>query len=113
MSNAVKYSGHSRRIEVLGRKDGSQALVAVRDYGVGIPAYQQAQVFDRFFRAGNVSSQQYSGLGLGLFISHSIIERHNGRIWLESQEGRGSTFYFALPIRGLGSEVGDQESDQV
>ncbi len=70
----------------------------MRDYGVGIPADQQGQVFMRFFRARNVAAATFSGLGLGLYISHEIVARHGGRIWLESEEGRGSTFHFTLPL---------------
>lgn len=98
VQNAVKYSGDSRRIEVVAEKQDGEIVVSVRDYGVGIPASQQSRVFQRFFRASNVSTSNYSGLGLGLFISHGIVTRHGGRMWLESTEGQGSTFYFTLPL---------------
>ena len=80
--------------------DESAVAVTVRDHGVGIPAEQQSQVFSRFFRASNVATSYYSypGMGLGLFIAHSIIERHGGRIWVDSVEKDGSTFSFALPL---------------
>ncbi len=100
VQNAVKYSGESRRIEIATWAEGDEAITYVRDFGVGIPANQQSRVFQRFFRASNVSTSNYSGLGLGLFISHGIITRHGGRMWLESVEGEGSTFYFALPLAG-------------
>ena len=103
--NAIKYSGDSHNVEIKvsteQHNDGSgprdEAVVAVRDYGVGVPAEQQPHVFERFFRGRNVDARHYDGLGLGLFISHGIVERHGGRMWLESVEGKGSTFYFALP----------------
>src|SRR5215203_5918329 len=100
VQNAVKYSGDSRKIEVTTKIDdtGNCILVSVRDYGVGIPIDQQDQVFMRFFRARNVFATSYTGLGLGLYISHEIVDRHGGRLWLESEEGKGSTFYFTLPI---------------
>lgn len=99
VQNALKYSGESRRIEVSAHLDepGENITVSVRDYGVGIPKDQQAQVFMRFFRASNVFATSYSGLGLGLYISQEIITRHGGRLWLDSEEGEGSTFYFTLP----------------
>ena len=100
VQNAIKYSGSSKRIEVAAWREDGEVVVSVRDYGVGIPATQQSRVFQRFFRASNVSTSNYSGLGLGLFISHGIITRHDGRMWLESVEGEGSTFYFALPLAG-------------
>lgn len=99
MNNAIKYSGASRKVEVCVRRDGEEAVVSVRDFGVGVPPEQQTHVFDRFFRASNVATPRFSGLGLGLFISHGIVERHGGRMWLESVEGEGSAFYFALPTR--------------
>jgi PAS domain S-box-containing protein len=100
VQNAIKYSGDSRKIEVTTQIDdtGNYILVSVRDYGVGIPTDQQNQVFMRFFRARNVFATSYTGLGLGLYISHEIVTRHGGRLWLESEEGEGSTFYFTLPI---------------
>lgn len=106
VENAVKYTGkHSegqRKVEISVTRADSEVITAVRDYGVGIPANQQGRVFDRFFRASNVASARYPypGMGLGLFISHSLVSRHGGRMWVESVEGAGSTFYFALPLPG-------------
>ncbi len=103
IQNAIKYSGESRRIEVsvVPEDGGNRAKVSVRDYGLGIPADQQSQVFMRFFRARNVATTAFSGLGLGLYISHEIVSRHGGRIWVESEEGKGSGFYFMLPLEPL------------
>jgi two-component system CheB/CheR fusion protein len=98
VQNAIKYSGAARRIEVTMTCAGGEVITAVRDFGVGIPAAQQIRVFERFFRGSNVSSRHYSGLGLGLFISQGIVTRHGGRMWLESAENQGSTFYFTLPL---------------
>jgi PAS domain S-box-containing protein len=97
LQNAVKYSGKSSRVEIDLQVESDMAITSVRDHGVGIPAGQQAQIFDRFFRASNVRDTQ-SGFGLGLFIAHSIVTAHAGHIWLDSAEGRGSTFCFALPL---------------
>ena len=99
LENAVKYSGESRNIEVgLALSAGRELITSVRDHGVGIPQADRERVFERFFRARNVEQGQVVGLGLGLFIARTIVERHGGRMWLESIEGRGSTFYFALPL---------------
>jgi PAS domain S-box-containing protein len=98
VQNAIKYSGTHRQVEITLRPAGAEVIAAIRDSGVGIPLAQQAHVFERFFRASNVESRHYTGLGLGLFISHSIILRHGGRMWLESAEGAGSTYYFSLPL---------------
>jgi PAS domain S-box-containing protein len=97
LQNAVKYSGRSHRVEVALQTERDAAVTSVRDYGLGIPAAQQPQIFDRFFRASNVREAQ-AGFGLGLFIAHSIVTGHAGRIWLDSTEGKGSTFCFALPL---------------
>ena len=104
LGNAVKYTGRyaegKRQIEVRVYVKDNMAVTAVRDYGVGIPIEQQEKVFKRFFRADNVTNARYPypGMGLGLFISYNIIERHGGRMWVESAESAGSTFYFSLPL---------------
>ena len=66
-----------------------------------IPADELTQVFERFHRGRQVSSTNYGGLGLGLYISKQIIERHGGTIWVESAEGVGTTFYFSLPVTSV------------
>jgi signal transduction histidine kinase len=76
---------------------GDSLLTAVCDRGIGIPADELGQVFERFHRGRQVSSTNYGGLGLGLYITKQIIERHGGSIWVESKEGQGTTFYFMLP----------------
>jgi signal transduction histidine kinase len=103
IENGMKYTNRAssgeRKIEVSVTSRDGEVVTAVRDHGVGIPAEQQSQVFNRFFRASNVVSayHTYPGMGLGLFIAHSIIERHGGRIWVDSVEQGGSTFSFSLP----------------
>jgi signal transduction histidine kinase len=97
VNNAIKYSGGTRKVQLNVTDGAAGPTVLVRDPGVGIPAAQQGQVSSRFFRASNVSTPRYSGLGLGLYISHGIVMRHGGSMWDESSEGVGSTFYFTLP----------------
>ena len=109
VDNAIKYSlktEDSCQVHISLEVTEVDATISVRDYGVGIPESQRDQVFGRFFRASNVSSSQsaYPGLGLGLFISHGIITRHGGSMWLESAEGEGSTFSFKLPLVGAAPE---------
>ena len=77
--------------------DGAWALVEVTDQGIGIPTADLGRVFERFHRGRQVSSTNYGGLGLGLYITKQIIERHGGTIWVDSKEGSGTTFYFSLP----------------
>jgi signal transduction histidine kinase len=97
VNNAIKYSGKSRKAEIHMKPSGNEVIISVRDFGIGIPANKQARIFERFFQAGDISSHQ-SGLGLGLFISHKIVTSHGGRMWFESSEHEGSTFYFSLPL---------------
>jgi PAS domain S-box-containing protein len=98
VENAFKYSPDGGTIRVELRTRGELALLSVSDPGIGIPPDQQKLLFDRYFRARNVSARSYGGLGLGLYISRDIVERHGGRIWVESEVGRGSTFHVALPL---------------
>ncbi len=97
LSNAVKYSPHSRRIDVVGRIEGVQAIVSVRDYGVGIPEDEADRLFDRFFRAR--TSQGIAGTGIGLNLVRRLVEMHDGSIEVESVEGAGAEFTIHLPIR--------------
>jgi PAS domain S-box-containing protein len=100
VQNAIKYGGNARRVEITVTRQATTATVAVRDYGAGIPADQQARIFERFYRASNVRERQ-RGLGLGLYLAHTLVTRHGGRMWLDSTEGAGSTFYFSLPLDEL------------
>lgn len=98
LENAVKYSPEGSDITVTVQDDGSSLVTAVCDRGIGIPADELALVFERFHRGRQVSSTNYGGLGLGLYITRQIIERHGGSIWVESREGQGTTFFFSLPV---------------
>jgi signal transduction histidine kinase len=98
LANAVKYSHDGGEIVVrIGRKE-DEARVAIVDRGVGIPPEALPHLFDRFYRAPGAAGQA-SGLGLGLYISRRIVEAHGGRIEVESELGRGSTFTVVLPLR--------------
>lgn len=99
MDNAIHYTPSGGKITVSLVKGQKDVLFSIRDTGVGIPKYQQSRVFSKFFRAENVIRLQTEGSGLGLFIAKNIIESHNGKIWFESEEGKGTTFYFTLPIK--------------
>ncbi len=109
ISNAIKYSPAGGAIEVdvfrsdlpphqpLDLANGSWAVVTVTDHGIGIPQDVQERLFQRFFRAPNTKGR-VSGMGLGLYITREIVQRHNGYIWVESVENQGSTFGVALPL---------------
>src|SRR5438270_557255 len=75
-------------------------MVAVRDTGVGISSVDQVRIFDEFQQADSSITRKQGGTGLGLSIAKRIIELHNGRLWVQSELGKGSTFFFTLPIKG-------------
>jgi two-component system sensor histidine kinase VicK len=112
LENALKYSPNGGTIRVTLETRGDVVLLSVRDQGIGIPADQQQHLFERYFRAGNVSTLSYGGLGLGLYICRDIVERHHGRIWVESEVGRGSTFYVALPTLEAASATPPHASER-
>lgn len=97
ISNAIKYSPDSKKIEVHGNRVGNFMKVSVTDYGMGISAQDQTKIFERFFRARDIQ-KKFPGMGIGLYICHEIIASHDGTLWVESEIGSGSTFNFTLPI---------------
>ncbi len=97
LSNAVKYSDEGDTVTVRAWQEGEQVVVAVADTGPGIPPDQLPKLFKKFSRLRG-SEHKAQGTGLGLVIARQIVEAHNGRIWVESRVGKGSTFYFALPV---------------
>jgi signal transduction histidine kinase len=97
LSNATKYSPEGTDILVKSQAVGSDVVVSVKDFGIGMPKAEHDKIFDRFYRAPG-KNFGISGFGLGLYICAQIMKRHNGRIWVESEEDKGSTFYFALPV---------------
>jgi two-component system, OmpR family, sensor histidine kinase VicK len=98
LSNAIKYSPKGKKIIVECRVADEQAIVSVADLGMGIKADDLPHVFDRFYRVENDNTKDISGFGIGLYLSAEIIKIHGGRIWVESEYGQGSTFYFAIPL---------------
>ena len=97
LTNAVKYSPQAARVLVNVSVTNSQVNVSIKDFGIGIGASDKQHVFERFYRTSQVE-KQYSGLGIGLFISRQIILRHRGKISFTSTLGKGSTFTFSLPV---------------
>ncbi|OGD31055.1 hypothetical protein A2W39_02980 [Candidatus Azambacteria bacterium RIFCSPHIGHO2_01_46_10] len=100
IDNAIKYSLPGGRIELKAEpyKDRPFLLVSIKDSGIGIPSHQVPRVFTKFFRGDNVIRFQTEGTGLGMFIVKNIVRRHGGDIWVESEEGKGTTFSFTLPL---------------
>jgi two-component system sensor histidine kinase VicK len=97
IDNAIKYSPDGGRIEVGVRLGSSWVRFWVRDEGLGIPASEQERVFEKFHRLDPGQLRGVAGAGLGLYICRQLVRQMNGRIWLESSEGHGSTFVFELP----------------
>lgn len=112
MENAVKYSPDGSEILVSVEDRGDQLVTSVADRGIGIPTDELGQVFERFHRGRQVSSTNYGGLGLGLYITKQIVERHGGTIWVESREGQGTTFSFSLPAVSTNEQMPAVQGEQ-
>ncbi|HET8842907.1 MAG TPA: HAMP domain-containing sensor histidine kinase [Ktedonobacteraceae bacterium] len=97
ISNALKYSAEDTPVEVRLGSEGEHVVLSVRDFGQGIPEYQQEHVFEAFYRSPSAQNSSRPGLGLGLAICKEIVEQHQGRLWLESEVGKGSLFVVELP----------------
>ena len=99
LTNAIKYSPDSEKIDVNIHKAGKDEIAfSVRDYGIGIDKEEQKKIFERFYRAKGKEEQTYPGFGIGLFIAKEFIQKHGGRIMVESEKGKGSIFTFILPV---------------
>jgi len=98
LSNSVKYSPKGKNIEISCKELNGTVQVSVKDEGIGIKPADQEKLFDRYYRIESAQTQAISGFGLGLYLSTEIIQRHNGKVWVESEMGQGSTFHFSLPL---------------
>ncbi len=98
LSNAIKYAPQADTILVKMQADAGTATGGVQDFGIGIAQEKQQHVFDRFFRVSDPEHETFPGLGLGLYISAEIVKRQGGRMWVESRQGAGSTFFFTVPF---------------
>ena len=109
LGNAVKFTPEGGKIEVtatvaplLPAPDSARAVrVSVKDSGIGVPPEHQKRVFDPFFQVDNSSTREYGGTGLGLSIVKRLVEAHSGSLWMESEPGKGATFFFTLPLAPL------------
>jgi signal transduction histidine kinase len=98
IGNAVKYSPDGAPVQVRVERRGAEILVSVRDQGIGIALEHLDHVFDRFYRVDGTLARQTGGSGLGLAICRGLVEAHGGKIWVESQLSKGSTFFFTIPL---------------
>jgi signal transduction histidine kinase len=103
LENAVKYSPRGGEIRVLAKRDGNHLVIGVNDQGIGISQADQVKLFRPFERLENRGIEEVKGAGLGLTVCRRLVEAHGGRIWVESQPGLGSTFFFTLPFSKAGT----------
>src|SRR5437763_3331079 len=99
LSNAVKFTPDGGRIDVLAQREDTSAVISVHDTGIGIAPQDQAAVFEEFRQVGSDYTKKQEGTGLGLALTKKFVELHGGRIWLQSELGKGSTFTFSIPLQ--------------
>ena len=109
VGNAIKYTPEGGHVWVRISPEDGRVITSVQDTGYGISKRDQKQLFQKFYRVRSEETAHIEGTGLGLAIARSIVERHGGRIWVESELGKGSTFSFSLPLP-LQEEEQDQPS---
>ena len=110
MNNAIKYSPDGGVITCRLLETHNHVILSITDQGLGIPRKDLGHIFDRFFRVDKARSRAQGGTGLGLAISKEVIEMHHGKIWVDSIEGKGSTFYISLPYEEYeGDDLWDEE----
>ncbi len=97
LTNAIKYSPRADKVFINVEQENDKIKVAVKDTGIGIAQQSLDKIFEKYHRVEE-HSVRFQGLGIGLFISYEIIQRHHGKLWAESEQGKGSTFYFTLPV---------------
>ena len=98
IDNAVNYSPKKSKIKIEVEIKQRELVFKIEDTGVGIPQRQHKNVFEKFFRGENVAKKS-TGTGLGLYMTKHIVEEHGGKVWFESTEGKGTTFFVKLPIK--------------
>jgi signal transduction histidine kinase len=98
LENAIKFSQHGTQVEItIDDPGGLMIRACVHDHGIGIPPEEHERIFRRFYQVDSGTTRRFGGTGLGLTIVRKVIEGHNGRVWVESEPGKGSRFYFTLP----------------
>ena len=98
LTNAIKYSPGRDKIVIHTAVRAGKLIVGIQDFGIGLASQEHEKIFERFYRAESTDAKTYPGFGIGLFIVREIIAQHKGNVWVESEKGKGSTFYFSLPL---------------
>lgn len=99
LTNASKYSPDPTPIYVTLKKSQGKIQISIKDLGIGVAKSHHKKIFERLYQVTDLKEKTFPGLGIGLYISKEIIRRHKGKIWVESERGKGSTFYFTLPVK--------------
>jgi len=108
ISNAIKYTREQGQIEITMKTQGVNMMIEVKDNGYGIPKKEQPQIFGKLFRADNVKSKKVEGTGLGLYVAKAVVEAFGGKIWFESTENKGTSFFITLPLAGVAKKEGSK-----
>lgn len=113
ISNAVKYTPEKGKVAVILTRKEPNVLIKVTDTGFGIPKAQQPHIFEKLFRADNVREKDTEGTGLGLYLVKSIVDQSGGKVWFESAENKGTTFFVQLPLSGMKKKEGTKALEDV
>jgi signal transduction histidine kinase len=107
LTNAIRYSQRKAQIIVSLSLRDDMVLCSVQDTGIGIPKDEQSRIFEKFFRASNAFHMVPEGTGLGLSLIKSIVDDWGGKVWFETEENKGTSFYFTIPKAGVKAREGD------